>query len=122
MNDYTRTHILGEEKPVRWLGSSLADVRAFPTRARQIAGYQLWRVQQGLEPGDWKPMKGIGPGVKEIRIHAGRECRVVYTAAFSECVYVLHAFEKRTRKTPRADLRTARDRFTWLLMTRGGPS
>ena len=99
-----------------WLGSSRADVRAFPADARRVAGFQLRRVQQGLEPNDWKPMSGVGPGVREIRVHTGREHRVFYLASFTEGVYVIHAFEKRTRKTSRQDLKLARDRLRALLM------
>ena len=54
-------------------------------------------------------MPTVGPGVREIRIHIGLEHRVFYVGKFTESVYVLHAFEKRTRKTPKRDLELARD-------------
>ena len=54
-------------KPVTFLGDSLDQVRAFPTGARREAGFQIDRVQRGLDPDNWKPMKTIGPGVREIR-------------------------------------------------------
>ena len=76
------------------------------------------RVQQGLEPNDWKPMPSVGPGVREIRIHTGLEHRVFYVTKFTEGVYVLHAFEKRTRKTPKRELELARDRFRGLVTKR----
>lgn len=76
------------------------------------------RVQQGLEPNDWKPMPTVGPGVQEIRIHTGLEHRVFYVATFKEGVYVLHAFQKRTRKTPKGDLELARNRFRGLVLKR----
>lgn len=76
------------------------------------------RIQQGLEPNDWKPMPTVGPGVREIRLHTGIEHRVFYVAKFAEGVYVLHAFEKRTRKTPNRELELARDRFRALVMKR----
>ena len=101
-----------------WLGSSRNDLKAFPRDARRVAGFQLRRVQQGLEPNDWKPMPSVGPGVREIRIHTGLEHRVFYLAKFMEGVYVLHAFEKRTRKTPKRDLELARDRFRALVLKR----
>jgi phage-related protein len=63
-------------------------------------------------------MSAIGPGVREIRIHTELEHRVLYVATFAEAVYVLHAFGKRTRTTPRADMQLARDRFRLLLTTR----
>jgi len=83
-------------------------MRGLSAAARREGGYQLYRVQIGLEPGDWKPMRSVGPGVIEIRIHAGGEYRVFYVARFEEAVYVLHAFEKRTRQTRQADLELGR--------------
>lgn len=106
------------DKPLFWLGSSRSDLKAFPLDARRVAGFQLRRVQQGLEPNDWKPMPTVGPGVREVRIHTGLEHRVFYVAKFTEGVYVLHAFEKRTRKTPKRELELARDRFRALVMKR----
>jgi len=86
-----------------WLGSARRDVKGFPKPARRIAGFQLLRVQEGLEPNDWKQMASIGAGVQEIRIHTEAEHRVCYVARFLDGIYVLHAFEKRTRKTARGD-------------------
>ena len=106
------------DKLLFWLGSSRNDLKVFPPDARRVAGFQLRRVQQGLEPNDWKPMPTVGPGVREIRIHTGLEHRVFYVAKFTEGVYVVHAFEKRTRKTPKRDLELARDRFRALVMKR----
>jgi phage-related protein len=106
------------DKAVAWLGSALADLRGFPADARRDAGFELRRVQQGLDPDDWKPMPSIGPGVREIRIHTGLEHRVFCVATFAEAVYVLHAFEKRTRKTPKRDLQLAQDRLRALVNRR----
>jgi phage-related protein len=72
-------------------------------------------VQQGLEPNDWKPMAIIGAGVQEIRVHTDAEHRVCYVARFLEGIYVLHAFEKRTRRTSRSDVELARTRYRELL-------
>ena len=105
-------------KPLSWLGSSLDDLRAFPKDARREAGYQLGRVQQGLMPSDWRPMGTVGPGAYEIRIHTGVEHRVFYVAKFEEAVYVLHAFQKRTRQTSQADLTLARTRHAVLVRER----
>ena len=107
------------EKPLIWLGSSRQDLRTFPADARRVAGFQLWRIQLGLPPNDWKPMTSVGPGVQEIRIRTGREHRVFYIAKFAEAIYVLHAFDKRSRKTLRRDLEIARSRFLLLLRGRG---
>ena len=105
-------------KPVLWLGTSREDVRSFPAEARLDAGYQLWLVQQGLPPGDWRPMTSVGPGVAEIRIRTRQEHRIFYVATFEEAIYVLHAFEKKTRKTSDADLNLARRRLREFLATR----
>ena len=105
-------------KTILWLGSSRHDLQAFPPDAKRIAGFQLRQVQQGLEPADWKPMPTIGPGVREIRVHTALEHRVCYIAKFEEAIYVLHVFEKRTRKTPQRDLDLARQRYQALMAQR----
>ena len=106
------------DKRLVWVGSSRTDLRAFPGPARRIAGFQLRRVQQGLDPNDWKPMPSVGPGVREIRIRTGLEHRVFYVATFADSVYVLHAFEKRTSKTRKRDLDLAKTRFRGLRASR----
>jgi phage-related protein len=108
------------DKPLSWVGSSLEAVRGFPAAARRQTGYELRRVQQGLQPSDWKPMRTVGPGVVEIRLHTGLEHRVFYVAKFEEAVYVLHAFEKRTRQTAQADIDLARRRLAGVLQARRG--
>lgn len=75
---------------------------------------KLRRVQQGLEPDDWKPMPRVGPGVREIRIHIAGAHRVFYVTTRPEAIYVLHAFEKKTQKTSALNLRIGRDRFRAL--------
>lgn len=105
-------------KSLLWLGSSRQDLRAFPPVARQRAGFQLRRVQEGLEADDWKPMGAIGPGVREIRIHVEDEYRVFYVATFAEGVYVLHAFRKKTQRTGKRDIELARGRLRDLLAWR----
>jgi phage-related protein len=98
-------------KPLRFLGSSLDDLRNFPDEARRAAGFELRAVQNGLEPSDWKPIPVIGPGVKEIRIKVLGEWRVIYIAKLRDTVYVLHAFQKKTRRTSRHDIDSARQRY-----------
>jgi len=98
-------------KPLGFVGSSLNDLRNFPDEARRAAGFELRAVQNGLEPSDWKPMPVIGSGVKEIRIHVLGEWRVIYFAKLREAVYVLHAFQKKTRKASRHDIDLARQRY-----------
>jgi phage-related protein len=106
------------DKPLAWLGSARRDLRAFPAVARRRSGFQLRRVQLGLDPEDWKPMTTVGPGVREIRIQTEFEHRVFYVATFAEAVYVVHAFEKRTRKTPPHEVKLARDRYRALINER----
>ena len=67
---------------------------------------------------DWKALHTVGPGVREIRIHTGIEHRVLYVAKFAEAVYVLHAFEKRSRKTAKRDVDLAGQRYQALLRQR----
>lgn len=105
-------------KPLTWLGSALDDVRAFPEEGRQRAGFELYRLQQGLEPTDWKPMNAAGSGVREIRIQTGRAFRILYVAKFAEAIYVLHAFEKKTQRTAKRDLDLAQQRLADLLRRR----
>ena len=106
------------EKPLVWLGNSRDMISGFAEDVRQIAGYQLWRVQRGLDPNDWKPMPSVGIGVREIRIHTGTEHRVIYVARFAEAGYVLHTFEKQARRTPKEDLDLARQRLRSLINQR----
>lgn len=85
------------------------------------AGYQLERVQAGKEPADSKPMPSVGLGVNEIRVRADGAFRVIYIAKFPEAVYVLHAFEKKSRKTAKQDVELARKRFRTLVQERKQP-
>jgi phage-related protein len=94
-------------KPLYFVGSVLEDLRAFPRAPRREAGYQLERVQLGLEPSDWKPMTSVASGVREIRIHDDGQYRVIYVAKFDDAVYVLHAFQKKTQKTRTQDIEMA---------------
>ena len=94
-----------------FVGSALEDLRGFPRAARREAGYQLERVQFGLEPSDWKQMTTVGRGVREIRIHYEGQYRVIYVAKFDDAIYVLHAFQKKTQKTRKQDIQIARRRL-----------
>ena len=101
-------------KPLRFVGSSLDDLRSFPAEARRQAGFELYAIQRGLDPSDWKPMKTVGSGVREIRIRVLGEWRVLYVAKFADAVYVLHTFQKKTQKTRRNDIEIARQRYKQL--------
>jgi phage-related protein len=99
-------------KSIAFLGSSLDDLRSFPADARREAGYQLDRVQRGLDPDDWRPMPSIGAGVREIRVRERAGAfRVIYVATFADAVYVLHAFQKKTRQTAKWDVDLAASRL-----------
>ena|SRR3990170_1277905 len=98
-------------KSLNFVGSSLDDLRNFPDEARRAAGFELYSVQCGLEPSDWKTMPAIGSGVKEIRIHVLGEWRIIYVAKLKNAVYVLHSFQKKTRKTSQHDIELARRRY-----------
>ena len=103
-------------KPVVFLGDALDALRSFPIAARRAAGFQIDRVQRGFEPDDWKPMKTIGAGVREIRVReASGAFRVIYLATHVEAVYILHAFRKTSQATARRDVELAASRYRMLL-------
>lgn len=103
-------------KPIEFRGSALSDLRAFPEAARRAAGFQLDRLQCGLEPGDWKPMTTVGAGVREIRIaESSGAFRVMYVAKFAAALYVLHCFQKKTQRTRESDVELAARRYRELL-------
>ena len=102
-------------KPIEFLGDSLRSLREFPDDAKRDAGYQLDRVQHGLQPDDFKPMPTIGKGVEEIRVRDDSGTyRVIYTARLADAVYVLHAFQKKTQATSKRDIELAKQRFVLL--------
>jgi phage-related protein len=96
-------------KPVRWIGSSLKDLKRFPKDVQHRVGGALWDAQIGLKAPFAKPLKGFGgAGVLEIvDDHDGNTYRAVYTVRFAKAVYVLHALQKKSKRgiaTPRAEL------------------
>ena len=99
-------------KDVVFMGDSLVRIRAFPAGVRQDIGFQIDTVQRGKKPDDWKPVNSVGKGVREIRTRdASGQYRVVYLANFKDAVHMLHAFQKKTQRTRRADLDLARERL-----------
>jgi phage-related protein len=106
-------------KSVHFVGTSREDFRELPYSAQETVGFQLFKVQQGKEPDNWKPMPTVGPGVLEIRVRdESGAYRMFYVAKFEEAVYVLHVFEKRSQKTARADLELGKNRYADLLKWR----
>ena len=106
-------------KPIEFCGDSLDCLREFPRDARREAGFQLDRVQRGLEPLDWKPMPAVGSGVREIRVRDDAGAfRVLYVAKLVDAIYVLHCFQKKPQATSKRDLNLAEQRFRELLKER----
>lgn len=103
---------MNQEKEIRWVGSSYQDILKFPVEPRKEAGFQLGKVQAGLEPDDWKPFNEVGVGTKEIRIRdATGIYRVMYVAKFELAIYVLHCFQKKTEATTKQDKAIAEIRY-----------
>lgn len=103
-------------KEVEFLGDSLKVIGGFPKDARQNAGRQLAKVQNGDLPDNYKSMPEVGKGVEEIRIRDESGIyRVMYTARMADAVYVLHAFQKKTMQTSKQDIEIAKQRFKQLM-------
>ena len=110
------------EKDIEFLYDSLDNLKAFPAGARRDIGHELGLLQLGLHPTDAKPMKAVGAGVYEIRVaDAGQAFRAFYVARFEEAIYVLHAFEKKSQKTPKRDVELGKARYRELVRERGSP-
>ena len=107
----------GGRRPIRWVGSSLDDLRSFPAPVREAIGYALFVAQEGRMAHCAKPLKGISRGASVIQIterHAGDTYRTVYTTVLPEAVHVLHAFRKKSpsgSRTARRDLDLIRARL-----------
>ncbi|MBW4500422.1 MAG: type II toxin-antitoxin system RelE/ParE family toxin [Scytonema hyalinum WJT4-NPBG1] len=103
-------------KPVEWVGSSLDDLREFPEEVQQVMGYALYLAQCGEKHNCAKPLKGFkGAGVLEVvEDFDGDTYRAVYTVKLQGVVYVLHAFEKKSKHgiaTPKQDIELIEARF-----------
>ena len=110
---------MDDEKQIRWVGSAYDNLLAFPKDARKEAGFQLGKVQAGLEPADWKSFDGVGAGTREIRIReASGVYRVMYVAKFEEAIYVLHCFQKKTQATSKQDRAIASARYRGVVNVR----
>ncbi|MDB5776335.1 MAG: Phage-related protein [Herbaspirillum sp.] len=110
---------MNQEKEIRWVGSAYDDVLAFPDEPRRQAGFQLGKVQAGMDPADWKPFDDVGAGTREIRIRENSGAyRVMYIAKFEEAVYVLHCFQKKTQATSKHDKEIAEARYRAVVNAR----
>ncbi len=99
-----------------WIGSSLDDLKSFPTEAREAFGFDLWQIQRGETPRSAKALKGKGlSGVTELRKRFdGNTFRTVYIAKLANKVYVLHCFQKKSKsgiKIPQADIELIKTRL-----------
>ena len=103
------------ERPLHWVGSSKKDYQAFPSEVQDDMGYALGLAQLGAKHPHAKPWKGEGSGVFEIvEDHRGDTFRAVYTVRFEGVVYVLHAFQKKSKsgiKTPQEDIKLISERL-----------
>ncbi len=102
-------------RPLVWLGTSLRNLRAFPDEAKKIIGDELQLIQFGGMPKDAKPFKGVGSGVFEIALrHDGEAYRTVLAVQLGRHIYVLHAFQKKSKKgiaTPKPDVDLIKQRY-----------
>ena len=103
-------------KPLFWIASSLEDLRDFPDDVKRVIGFALHLAQVGGRHPDAKPLKGFaGAGVLEVvEEHAGDAFRGVYTVRFADAVYVLHAFQKKSKRgveTPKKEIDLIRERL-----------
>lgn len=104
-----------DAKIIIWLGDSRAVLRSFPKSVREKLGSDLRRLQLGEVPLDSKPMKTVGPGVRELRARdRNNQYRVMYTVRSWIGIVVLHSFVKKSRVTPRIDIDLARERLRAL--------
>jgi phage-related protein len=104
------------ERPVVWVGSSRRDLREFPREVRRDIGRALYAAQEGETDPASKPMRGFGGAsiVEIVADHRGDTWRTVYTVRFAEAIYVLHAFQKKSKSgiaTPKRDIELIRQRL-----------
>jgi len=106
---------LSGEKPLHWVASAKRDYLSFPGEVQDEMGYALGLAQLGAKHPNAKPWKGEGPGVLEIvEDHRGDTYRAVYTVRFADVVYVLHAFQKKSKrgiKTQQTDVKLITERL-----------
>ena len=103
-------------KPLRWIASSKKDLMAMPDEVQQAFGFALYHGQIGLLHPDAKPLKGFGSaGVLEVvEDWRGNTYRAVYTVRFADAIYVLHCFQKRSKRgieTPKREIDLIRERL-----------
>jgi len=106
-------------KPLRFVGDSLDVLRELPEEVKNEVGFALERVQRGKTPENAKPLKGIAPGILEIvSDFRGDTFRAVYAVKFADAVYVLHVFQKKSKRgiaTPRRELKLVKRRLAQVV-------
>jgi phage-related protein len=102
---------------IHWMGDAKEVLSAFPQEIKSVLGYSLRRLQKGLLPDcDARRMETVGRGVWELKTADERTWyRVIYLTQIGDALYVLHAFEKSSRKTDRRDLEIAKSRLKFVL-------
>jgi phage-related protein len=117
-----------DETPVKvvvWVGPTRKELKAFPRPVQRVFGLALYAAQIGETPTDAKPLKGFGgAGVLEmVEDHRGDTYRAVYTVRFATRIYVLHVFQKKSKRgiaTPQKDIELVRARLRWAEQIHSG--
>jgi phage-related protein len=110
-----RLRTASQLKPLEFLGSSRDDLAVMPASVRKQIGLELMRVQFGGQPKDFKPLSIVGAGAFEIRVRDSFGAyRAVYVAKFESAVFVLHAFQKKTQQTAKANIDLAKVRYKMI--------
>ena len=111
LDNASRILYISDMQTLVFIGTSRDDIRDFPADVRREMGRQLLRIQFGVDPENWKPMKTVGKGVREVRINVSGQFRAFYVTNIGNAVYVLHAFQKKGQKTSSKDIALGRQRF-----------
>lgn len=112
-----------DEKEVVWYPEGLKEQikKAWPEQVRKDAGFELGRVQQGLDPNHFREMPSIGAGVREIKVQDENKSqyRLIYVAKFEEAIYVIHVITKKTtEKTDKDDIEISKKRYKEIVESR----
>ncbi len=106
----------GKTRPLFWVGSSRKDLKKFPWDVRYVMGYALLLAQEGDKHPDAKPLTGLRGVIEIVDDYDGDTFRAMYTVKLKKGVYVLHAFQKKSKKgikTPKQDIDLIKDRLAW---------
>lgn len=107
------------EREVFFFKAAQKAIQGFPEGARKTLAFELELLIEGEDPTDFAPMPAVGKGVYEVRVWDDkRTFRAFYVTKYEEAVYVLHAFEKKTQKTPKKEIDIAKKRYRELPVQR----